>query len=104
MYRFIRHGAVLSNEFFSESTMRLDWTTAQLRCYLAFKGVDYVVVEKAYLRQYHRNEEAVLQSLVAKGLVRVTYVDPAGKFTVYDVRAFAAEQEKPASLGVCGIY
>jgi len=104
MYRFIRHGAVLSNEFFSESTMRLDWTTAQLRCYLAFKGVDYVVVEKAYLRQYHRNEEAVLQSLVAKGLVRVTYVDPAGKFTAYDVRAFAAEQEKPASLGVCGIY
>lgn len=104
MYRFIRHRAILGNEFFSESTMRLNWTQPQLRCYLAFKGIDYVVVEKAYLRQYHRNEEAVLQALVSEGRAGVTFVDPAGKFTVYDVRQFVAEQQKPSSLNACGIY
>jgi hypothetical protein len=104
MYRFIRHGAVLSNEFFSESTMRRSWTEPQYSCYVAFKGIQYVAVEKAYLRQFNVNEEELLQSLGSAGRANVVYADPAGKFTVYDVRRFAAERPKPESLSECGIY
>jgi len=104
MYRFIRHGAVLSNEFFSESTMRRSWTEPQYGCYVAFKGIQYVVVEKAYLHQFHVNEEKLLQSLASAGRADVVYADPWDKFTVYDMRQFAAEQQKPASLSQCGIY
>jgi len=104
MYRFIRHGAVLSNEFFSESTMRRNWTEPQYGCYVTFKGVRYVVVEKAYLHQFNVNEEKLLQSLSSAGRASVVFTDPAGRFTVYDVRRFAAERPKPESLSECGIY
>ena len=104
MYRFIRHGAVLSNEFFSESIFRRNWRGPEYGCYAAFKGIDYVVVEKAYLRQYHSNERALLESLVRTGRAEVAYADQANRFTVYDVRQFAGEQRKPASLSECGIY
>jgi hypothetical protein len=104
MYRFIQHGAVLSNEFFSESVFRRNWTEPQYACFAAFKAIDYVVVEKAYLHQFHYNEEDLLQSLVRSGRVELAYADPGGKFNVYDIRRFAAEQQKPASLGECGMY
>ena len=98
MYRFIQHGAVLSNEFFSESVFRRNWTEPQYACFAAFKAIDYVVVEKAYLHQFHYNEEDLLQSLVRSGRAELAYADPGGKFNVYDIRRFAAEQQKPASL------
>jgi len=104
MYRFIRHGAVLSNEFFSESQMRRNWTEPKYGCYVAFKGIQYVVVEKAYLHQFRVNEEELLQSLVGGGRAEVSYTDPAGRFTVYDARRFIAERPKPESLSECGIY
>jgi glycosyltransferase involved in cell wall biosynthesis len=104
MYHFIRHGAVLSNEFYSESVFRRSWTEAQYGCYLAFKGVDYVVVEKAYLRQWPVNEQDLLESLGGAGQAEVSYTDPEGKFTVYDVQRFASEQAKPAALSECGLY
>ncbi len=104
MYRFIRHGAVLSNEFFSESTMRRSWTEPQYGCYVAFKGIQYVSVEKAYASEFTTNEEALLRSLVETGRASVSYVDPAGKFTVYDIRPFASQQQKPGSLKECGLY
>ena len=104
MYRFIRHGAVLSNEFFSESIFRRSWEMPQYACFVAFKGIDYVVIEKAYMLYQPSNEQALLGSLVADGRAGVSYVDPEGRFTVYDVRRFAAEQPKPAALSECGIY
>lgn len=104
MYRFIRHGAVLSNEFFSESIFRRSWDMPQYACFVAFKGIDYVVIEKAYMLYQPSNEQALLGSLVAESRAGVSYVDPGGRFTVYDVRRFAAEQPKPAALSECGIY
>ena len=104
MYRFIQHGAVLSNEFFSESIFRRNWTEPQYACFAAFKAIDYVVVEKAYLHQFPYNEEDLLQSLVRSGGVELAYADPAGKFNVYDIQRFAGEQQKPASLSECGMY
>jgi glycosyltransferase involved in cell wall biosynthesis len=104
MYRFIRHGAVLANEFFSESMFRRNWTVDEYACFLAFKRVDYVVMEKAYMVNSPTNEQDVLEALVSSGKSRVTYVDPEGKFTAYDVRRFASEQTAPAALSECGLY
>lgn len=104
MYRFIQHGAVLSNEFFTESTMRRNWTEAQYGCYLAFKRVEYVAIERAYLQQYRRNEGDLLQRLAANGRATAVFADPGGRFTVYDVRPFAADRPRPASLNECGLY
>ena len=104
MYRFIRHGAVLSNEFFSESMFRRNWTVDQYGCFLAFKGVDYVVMEKAYMVNSPKNEQDVLEGLVSSGSANVTYVDPEGKFTAYDVQPFVSQRAKPSSLTECGLY
>ena len=104
MYRFMRHGAVLSNEFFNESVFRRGWTEPQYGCYAAFKGIDFVVVEKAYLARWRVNEGTLLQSLVNEGNANVVYTDPAGRFTVYDIRDFTSAQSKPHSLKDCGVF
>lgn len=101
MYRFIRHGAVLSNEFFTESTFQRWWSTEQYACYTAYKQVDYVVVERAYQERVHYNEQALLDELVANGQANVNYSDPAGRFTVYDIRPFVSAQARPGSLSQC---
>jgi hypothetical protein len=104
MYRFIRHGAVLSNEFFSESVFRRSWTAQQYGCYVAFKRIDYVVIERAYQQEYHRNEQTLLQSLVSDGRASVAFADPAGRFTVFDITRFTRAQPTPLSLDECGLY
>jgi len=104
MYRFVRNGAVLSNEFFTESVFRRSWTEAQYGCYAAFKGIDFVSVEEAYLARYHMNESELLGSLVDTGRAQTVYADQAGRFTVYDVRPFVSEQSKPDSLSECGVF
>src|SRR5437867_5458739 len=80
MYRFIRHGAVLSNEFFTESTFHRPWNMEQYACYTAFKRVDFVVVERVWERRLHFNEGDLLSSLVARGQASITYADPGGRF------------------------
>jgi glycosyltransferase involved in cell wall biosynthesis len=100
-YRFMRRGAVLSNEFFNESMVRLDWTEAGFACYAAYKGIDYDVVEAAYLAEYHKNEAAVLETLAAAGRVSVVYSDPRGRFRVYDLRPLTTETPRPASIREC---
>ncbi len=104
MYRFIQHGAVLSNEFFNESVFRRPWTQSQYGCYGAFKGIDFVVAEKAYVQRYGTSERELLQTLVTDGRATIVYNDPAGRFTVYDVRKFMSEQTKPQSLKACGVF
>ncbi|HZP26066.1 MAG TPA: glycosyltransferase family 2 protein [Dehalococcoidia bacterium] len=103
MYRFVRHGAILGNEFFSESTFRRNWVESQYQCFLAFKSVDYVVVEKAYGR-YHLNEQPLLDGLVSRGQASVIYRPSSGKFTAYDIRPFVAARSKPKSLSECHVY
>ncbi len=104
MYRFIKHGAVLSNEFFNESVFRRPWTQSQYACYGAFKGIDFVVAEKVYVKRYGNSEQDLLRTLVSDGRAIIVYNDPAGRFTVYDVRAFISEQTKPHSLNECGVF
>ncbi len=101
MYRFIRRGAVLSDEFFSESTLRRSWQEPQYQCYAAYKGIDFVVYEAAYQREYHTNEGQLLQTLTSDGHASVAYADPRGRYTVYDVRPLSHAQPKPDSLREC---
>jgi hypothetical protein len=104
MYYFIRHGAVLSNEFFSESEFFHSFPKNAYPCFLSFRRVDYVVMERAYMANSPSNEQSLLQGYVASGQAQVAYVDPEGKFTVYDVRPFVAAQPKPSSLDQCGMW
>jgi len=86
MYRLVQHGAVLAHEFFSESVGRRNWPSLMdYRCYLARKRIDFVVVERDFLRQFHTNEASLLGGMVAAGEASVAYRDPAGRFVVYDV-------------------
>ncbi len=103
MYRFIRHGAVLSNEFYTESTMQRWWNVDQYACYTAFKSIDFVVIEQAWENRVHFNERQLLQSLVAQGQATLAYDDPAGRFQVYDIQPFVSSQNKPASLSQCSL-
>ncbi len=101
MYRFIRHGAVLSNEFFTESEFHRPWNTDQYGCYTAYKRIDFVVVERAWERRLHFNEGDLLNSLVARRQASVTYADPGGRFVVYNIQPFVAGQHRPSSLSQC---
>jgi hypothetical protein len=103
MYRFIQHGAVLGNEFFTESIFRNNWTVGQYECFLSYKEVRYVVIEQAYVNSDHTNEKSLLDSFVTSGLAGITYTDPAGRFTVYDVQALSAQTPRPTSFNSCGI-
>lgn len=101
MYDFIRHRAILSSEFFTESTFRRSFTQAQYQCFLSVKTTDYVVLEDGYLQQYRTNEGDLLRSLVSGGEIRLVYTDPAGRFQVYDVRDFRDSAPAPVSLIDC---
>jgi hypothetical protein len=103
MYFFIQHGAVLANEFFTESIFPNDWTVSQYECFLSYKEVSYVVIEQAFVDSDHTNEKSLLDSFVTSGLAEVAYADPASRFTVYDVQASNAQTARPTSFGSCGI-
>ena len=101
MYRFMRHGAILSNEFFTESTFHRPWNMDQYGCYTAFKRVDFVVVERAWERRLHFNEGDLLNSLVSRAQASIAYTDPRGRFVVYNIQPFVAGQSRPSSLSQC---
>jgi len=85
-YYFLRHGARLANEFFSESMFRRSWTEGEYRDFLARKQIDYVSIERGYLAQYHTNEQQLLDSLTQRDLARAIYRDPDQRYAIYDVR------------------
>ncbi len=103
MYRFIRHGAVLSNEFFTESLYHRSFSEPEYQCYAAYKKIDYVVIERAYEKRLGTSERDLLDSLVSAGRAKLTYTDAMGRFRVYDVRAFRAEKPGPPSFKECGL-
>jgi len=103
MYFFIQHGAVLANEFFTESIFSNDWTLSQYQCFLSYKEVSYVVIEQAFVDSDHTNEKNLLDSFVTSGLAEISYADPADRFTVYDVQASNAQTPRPTSFDSCGI-
>jgi len=100
-YYFLRHGARLANEFFSESMFRRSWTEDAYRAFLTKKKIDYVSIERGYLAQYHTNEQQLLDGLTQRDLARVIYRDPEQRYVIYDVRAVrmtgeAGEPHPPA--------
>lgn len=85
-YYFLRHGARLANEFFSESMFRRSWTESEYRDFLSQKQIDYVSIERGYLAQYHTNEQQLLDALTQRDLARAVYRDPRARYVIYDVR------------------
>ncbi len=102
VYRFMKRGAVIGNEFFSESFQRRDWSETQFVCYARAKSIQYEVLESAYNRDYQTNEGAIVQQLVAGSQASIAFVDPAGQFTVYDLRPLLAEGQPP-DISQCGL-
>jgi glycosyltransferase involved in cell wall biosynthesis len=102
-YRFLRHGAVLTNEFFTESYRRRDWSEAEFACYAAYKGIDFDVLEASYNRNYNKNEAGLLEQLVLDRKAAVIYSDTNELFTVYDIRPLVSQTPKPESLSQCGL-
>jgi glycosyltransferase involved in cell wall biosynthesis len=102
-YRFIQHGGVLGNDFFSESYQRRDWSEGQFVCYARAKSLQFDVVEAAYTRRYHKNEADLLQGLVSAGKAGIAYSDPAGRFTVFDLRDLTRTNGPAPSLSECDL-
>jgi glycosyltransferase involved in cell wall biosynthesis len=102
-YYFLRHGARLANEFFSESMFRRSWTEGEYRAFLTEKQIDYVSIERGYLAQYHTNEQQLLDSLTQRDLARAVYRDPAERYVIYDVRAFRVAGHRSSPPGPLSI-
>ncbi len=101
-YALIRHHAVLSNELFSESQRRRSWTMASYGCYLSAKHVDRVIVERGYAGEFNTNEQAMLDTLVQRGLARDTWHSRRNTIAVYDVTPFRDSVRAPSSVAQCG--
>lgn len=74
MVEFMRAGAVLSNEFFTESEHRQVWPDPEAyTCFLATKRVDHVVVGSEYPSPYRDSELHMLDALVKQGEAEPEY-------------------------------
>lgn len=94
-YQLMRHGAVLGQEFFDQSQFRRWWNSPeQYTCFLGAKHIDVVLLEKDYPLKFSQNESLRLSELEQQGKITVTYRDPHGRFTAYDVRAGRREGVK----------
>lgn len=68
MVEFMKAGAVLANEFFTESQHRQVWPSPEAyTCYLATKQVDYVVISGEYDGRYRASELQMLDRLATQG-------------------------------------
>lgn len=91
-YQLVRHGAVLTQEFFDQSQFRRWWNTSdQYTCFLGAKRVDIVLLERSYPWKFSQNEDVRLHELEQQGKARIIFTgrDPEGRgpqFKAYDVR------------------
>ena len=99
----MRHGAVLANDFFSESYQRRNWNETQFACYASAKSLQFDVIETAYTSRYHKNEGDLLARLVTEGKAAAAYTDPDQRFTVYDLRPLIRGVEATPSVSECGL-
>lgn len=103
-YQLVRHGAVLTQEFFDQSQFRRWWNTQeQYQCFLGAKHVDVVLLERSYPWKFSQNEDVRLRELEQQGKAHVLYTgrDPEGRgpqVKAYDVRA---AREDGARLSDC---
>ncbi len=87
-YYFVQKGAILANDFFTESMFRKNWDTPEeYREFLVRETLDYVVIEQEYVESFQTNELDLLQEIVRRGEAKVDYEDPHLMYIVFDVRA-----------------
>ena len=92
-YQLMRHGAILTQEFFDQSQFRRWWNTPeQYSCFLGAKRVDVVLLERSYPWKFSQNEDVRLRELEQQGRAHIIFTgrDPEGRgpqFKAYDVRA-----------------
>jgi glycosyltransferase involved in cell wall biosynthesis len=68
MVQFMKAGAVLSNEFFTESEFRQTWPSeSAYTCFLATKNIDHVVISGEYDQRFRVSETDMLEALAARG-------------------------------------
>jgi hypothetical protein len=79
MVEFLRRGAVLSDEFFSESRRRESFaSTRAYACFLLQKGTTHVVLSALYRQEGGTNEEQLLVELNERGLAHLEFERPGG--------------------------
>lgn len=100
-YYLARNGGVLASELFTESQFKRSFRPEQYGCFLQAKDVDFVLIEQSYFRQYPTNEGDVLGDLERAGRVSRAFVDPDGRYDVWDVRAYRESIPAPPSVAAC---
>lgn len=100
-YYLMQAGGRLAQEFFTESLFRRDWTPSQYTCFIQAKAIDVVIVEWDYLKEFPKNEPALLLDFERQGILDRLYDDPAGRFVAFDVRPLRSEAAGPFPLRRC---
>ena len=86
MVQFMKAGAILANEFFTESEHRQVWPDpGAYACFLATKSVDHVVVGREYPSPFRESELHMLDALVQQGDAELEYRGDDGT-VAYTVR------------------
>ena len=97
MVEFMKAGATLSNEFFTESEQRRSWPNADAYlCFLATKGVDRVVISGEYPAALRANETGMLERLQQAGYAEQEFRGADGT-VAYTVRPPASARRNALS-------
>ena len=78
MVEFMKAGAVLSQEFFTESIRRQNFSMESYQCFLATRKTGHVVISGGYIRRHAYNEPQLLAQLAQQGLAEEEYRDARG--------------------------
>ncbi len=101
MVQFMKAGATLSNEFFTESQHRQRFANVEAyTCLLATKKVDHVVLSGDYKQRFRESELSMLESLQQSGLAEEEFRGDDGTIA-YRVRP--PESARRDSLRSCGL-
>lgn len=101
MVEFMKAGATLANEFFTESEHRQTFANVDAyACLLATKRIDHVVLSGAYPRSFRESELSMLESLANSGLAKLEFRGNDGTIAY---RVWPPESARRDSLRSCGL-
>lgn len=99
MVEFMKAGAVLSNEFFSESENRRSFSSLdQYECLLATRNAGHVILTGGYQRHWRTNERALLDRMAMEGRAQREY-ESSGGTVAYQVSP--RQDARKGSLRAC---
>ena len=98
MLYFVQSGAILPNDFFTESMYKKDWLPEEYESFLTQKKINFVVLEQGYTEDENTNESLLLADMVVNGKANVQFQDPAKRFIVYDVRPPETDQANSPAI------